>query len=78
MIAADGQTRWHNGQTGGSRSALFSKLAVVVLCNTAVTNAVDQQSIKRAVFLQRRLLNDFISKNPLRGVSLLQRLAAGG
>jgi serine-type D-Ala-D-Ala carboxypeptidase/endopeptidase len=48
MIAGDGQTRWHNGQTGGSRSALFINRelnrAVVVLCHTAVTNAVDQPS----------------------------------
>jgi len=46
MIAGDGQTRWHNGQTGGSHAALFInrelKCAVVVLCNTAVTNEVDQ------------------------------------
>jgi CubicO group peptidase (beta-lactamase class C family) len=45
MIAGDGQTRWHNGQTGGSHSAIFinreSNCAVVVLCNTAVTE-VDQ------------------------------------
>ena len=46
MIAGDGQTRWHNGQTGGSHSAIFInrefKCAVIVLCNTAVTNDVDQ------------------------------------
>ncbi len=46
MIAGDGQTRWHNGQTGGSHAALFinreQKCAVVVLCNTAVTNEIDQ------------------------------------
>jgi D-alanyl-D-alanine-carboxypeptidase/D-alanyl-D-alanine-endopeptidase len=46
MIAGDGQTRWHNGQTGGSHAALFInrefKCAVVVLCNTAVANEVDQ------------------------------------
>ncbi|MEX0678331.1 MAG: hypothetical protein WD063_14715, partial [Pirellulales bacterium] len=45
-IAGDGQTRWHNGQTGGSHAALFInrklKCAVVVLCNTAVSNEVDQ------------------------------------
>ena len=45
LIWADGQTRWHNGQTGGSHTALFInrefKCAVVVLCNTAVTNEVD-------------------------------------
>ncbi|WP_339736115.1 serine hydrolase [uncultured Gimesia sp.] len=46
MIAEDGQTRWHNGQTAGSYSVLFinRKLncAVVVLCNTAVINEIDQ------------------------------------
>jgi CubicO group peptidase (beta-lactamase class C family) len=51
MIAGDGQTRWHNGQTGGSRSALFINrelnCTVVVLCNTAVTDAVGQPSLKR-------------------------------
>ena len=35
MIAGDGQTRWHNGQTGGSHSAIFInrqlKCAVVVI-----------------------------------------------
>jgi serine-type D-Ala-D-Ala carboxypeptidase/endopeptidase len=54
MIAGDGQTRWHNGQTGGSRSALFIdrelNCTVVVLCNTAVTDAVDQPSIRRPLF----------------------------
>lgn len=38
-IAGDGHTRWHNGQTGGSSSALFVsgelRQAVVVLCNGA-------------------------------------------
>ncbi len=46
MIARDGQTRWHNGQTGGFHAALFInrelKCAVVVLCNTAVSNEIDQ------------------------------------
>jgi D-alanyl-D-alanine-carboxypeptidase/D-alanyl-D-alanine-endopeptidase len=46
LIAGDGQTRWHNGQTGGSHAALFInrelKCAVIVLCNTAVTNELDQ------------------------------------
>lgn len=50
MIAGDGQTRWHNGQTGGSHAALFLnrtlKCAVVVLCNTAVTNEVDQLAMQ--------------------------------
>ena len=50
VIAGDGQTRWHNGQTGGSHSALFInrelKCAVVVLCNTAVANEVDQLAMQ--------------------------------
>ena len=48
-IAGDGQTRWHNGQTGGSHSALFVnrelKCAVIVLCNTA-TDEVDQLAME--------------------------------
>ena len=55
MIAGDGQTRWHNGQTGGFHSAIFInrnlKSAVVVLSNSAVRNEVDQlamQLIKKA------------------------------
>jgi hypothetical protein len=50
MIAGDGQTRWHNGQTGGSHSAIFInrklKCAVVVLCNTAVMNEIDQLAMQ--------------------------------
>lgn len=46
IIAADGQTRWHDGLTGGSASAIFVnrqlKVAVVVLCNTAATTEVSQ------------------------------------
>ncbi len=42
LIAGDGQTRLHNGQTGGTTSALFInrklKCAVVILCNTSVKN----------------------------------------
>jgi serine-type D-Ala-D-Ala carboxypeptidase/endopeptidase len=42
IIAGDGQTRLHNGQTGGTTSALFInrklKCAVVILCNTSVQN----------------------------------------
>jgi CubicO group peptidase (beta-lactamase class C family) len=49
MIAGDGQTRWHNGQTGGSHASLFVnrevKCAAVVLCNTAV-DEVDQLAIR--------------------------------
>lgn len=50
MIAGDGQTRWHNGQTGGSHSAIFINrefhCAVVVLCNTAVINGPDQLALR--------------------------------
>ena len=46
MIASDGQTRWHNGQTGGSTSAIFInrklKCAIVILCNTAVPGKIDE------------------------------------
>jgi CubicO group peptidase (beta-lactamase class C family) len=49
MIAADGQTRWHNGQTGGSHSAIFINReldrSIVVLCNTAVSD-VDQLAMQ--------------------------------
>ncbi len=50
MIASDGQTRWHNGQTGGSSSALFInrelKCAVIILCNTSLNTEVDQLAMK--------------------------------
>jgi len=46
VIAGDGQTRWHNGQTGGSSSAMFInrdlKCAVIVLCNTSLNTEIDQ------------------------------------
>ncbi len=39
MIMDDVETRWHNGQTGGSHSMLLvnrqKSLAIIVLCNTA-------------------------------------------
>lgn len=45
MIAGDGQTRWHNGGTGGFSSALFInrelECAVIVLSNTSVTNELE-------------------------------------
>lgn len=45
MIDGDGETRWHNGGTGGSRTAIFINrrinAAVIVLCNTSVTSEVD-------------------------------------
>lgn len=50
LIAADGQTRWHDGLTAGSASAIFInrqlKVAVVVLCNTAATNEVSQLAMR--------------------------------
>jgi hypothetical protein len=49
VIAGDGQTRWHNGQTGGSHASLFInrelECAVVVLCNTAASE-VDQLAMQ--------------------------------
>lgn len=48
MIAADGETRWLNGATGGSRVSFFVnrriKTAVIVLCNTAVSDQVDEMA----------------------------------
>lgn len=59
MIAGDGQTRWHNGETGGSTSAIFInrkyKCAVVVLCNTAVTGKIEElatQLLQQAAAVQ--------------------------
>lgn len=50
MIMVDGQTRWHNGQTGGYHSALFinraTKTAAIILCNTAVVKEIDELAIK--------------------------------
>jgi CubicO group peptidase (beta-lactamase class C family) len=50
FIAADGQTRWHNGQTGGPHAVIFInrevKSAVIVLCNTAVLNEIDQLAVQ--------------------------------
>lgn len=52
MIAGDGQTRWHNGMTGGYSSVLFihsgGKKAVVVLCNTATdrTTALGEKLVQ--------------------------------
>ena len=45
FIMGDGQTHFHNGQTGGSHSIMVinrkENLAIVALCNTAVLNDVD-------------------------------------
>ena len=41
LVAHDGQTRWHNGQTGGYHSAVYvnrqAKIGVVLLTNTSTT-----------------------------------------
>jgi len=45
IIQADGETRWHNGGTGGTRTMIMvnraSRAAVIVLCNTRVQNEID-------------------------------------
>jgi CubicO group peptidase (beta-lactamase class C family) len=45
MIAGDGQTRWHNGGTGGFASAIFVnrklKCAAIILSNTSATNVLE-------------------------------------
>lgn len=50
VIAGDGQTRWHNGGTGGFRSAIFInrplKSAVIVLCNSSLNDEVDKLAIR--------------------------------
>src|SRR5207249_103078 len=50
MISDDGETRWHNGRTGGSTSALFINrrlgCAVIVLCNTSVPHGIDELAMK--------------------------------
>jgi serine-type D-Ala-D-Ala carboxypeptidase/endopeptidase len=52
LIAGDRQTRWHNGQTGGSHSAIFINrqfhFAVVVLSNAAA-GKVDQLALQVAL-----------------------------
>jgi serine-type D-Ala-D-Ala carboxypeptidase/endopeptidase len=54
LIAGDGQTRLHNGQTGGTTSALFInrklQCAVVILCNTSVKNEeIDKLALQMVV-----------------------------
>ncbi|SMP75959.1 CubicO group peptidase, beta-lactamase class C family [Neorhodopirellula lusitana] len=50
MIHGDGETRWHNGGTGGSRTAIFINRrinsAVIVLCNTSVSNEIDHLAVQ--------------------------------
>ena len=61
VIYPDGQTRWHNGGTGGFQSALYINrefnCAVVVLCNTNVNNEVDllaMELIRKAAGLETK------------------------
>jgi len=61
VIHGDGQTRWHNGGTGGFQSALYINrefnCAVVVLCNTNVNNEIDQlamELIRKAAGLESK------------------------
>lgn len=57
MIAQDGSTRWHNGQTGGYQSMILvsreQKCAAVLLCNTAgsQTDALAEQIIQTVMGL---------------------------
>lgn len=57
MIAQDGSTRWHNGQTGGYQSMMLvsrqTNCAVVLLCNTAGsgTDALAEQIIQTVMGL---------------------------
>ena len=50
MILPDGQTRWHNGETGGSHSIIVVnrelRTAVIVLSNTAPGDNVDQLAME--------------------------------
>ena len=52
MILPDGQTRWHNGETGGSHSIIVVnrelRTAVVVLSNTAAGSKVDRLAMELA------------------------------
>lgn len=49
-MIADGQTRWHNGQTGGFTSAIYInrkyKCAIVILCNTSVPGKIDELAMQ--------------------------------
>lgn len=68
VIAGDGQTRWHNGQTGGSHAAIFINreihCAVVVLCNTAVSDQIDQLAMQLVVKAAGRELASEPSERP--------------
>lgn len=58
MIAADGVTRWHNGQTGGYSAALFivppANTAVVMLTNTACdkTTGVAERIVQQTLGME--------------------------
>ena len=61
VIVGDGETRWHNGGTGGFSSSLFINRrinsAVIVLCNTHVTDKIDElgiQLIQKAAGLETK------------------------
>ena len=68
VIAGDGQTRWHNGQTGGSHSSIFINrqlnCAVVILCNTAVKNEVDQLAMQLVLKAAGREIKPEPKKTP--------------
>ena len=72
MIAQDGSTRWHNGQTGGYQSMILvsrdQKCAAVLLCNTAgsQTDALAEQIIQTVMGLdvQPRLFDKEFEVDP--------------
>jgi len=65
-LAGDGQTRWHNGQTGGTHTSLFInrelKFAAVVLCNTAVSSEIDQLAMQMVMKAAGQEVNPPLSK----------------
>jgi D-alanyl-D-alanine-carboxypeptidase/D-alanyl-D-alanine-endopeptidase len=73
MIALDGSTRWHNGQTGGYQSMMLvsrqADCAVVLLCNTAGsgTDALAEQIIQTAMGLdvQPRTFDKEVKVDPM-------------
>jgi serine-type D-Ala-D-Ala carboxypeptidase/endopeptidase len=65
IIHGDGQTRWHNGQTGGSHAAILInrefQCAVVVLCNTALWTEVDELAarlVQKAAGIETKVERD--------------------
>lgn len=65
IVAGDGETRWHDGQTGGSTAEIFInrqlQCAVVVLCNTAM----DDELQKLATQLLRKAANLDVAPEPM-------------